>query len=127
MVVKSTRHWRIQNERDILHRFQGRTSSIRPVIDEIEYPSDPPAIVLKYFDVDALHASSTQRFSLLEIKYIAKTVLQALEVLHEDGFVHTGKIPCPLDKRLIYMYQTSSLIISFSITERRERDFQMCV
>jgi hypothetical protein len=91
VIIKSVSHWRLQNERDVLHRFQARAPSIRPLVDEIEDSSNPPAIVLKYLDDDVLHASATQRFTTAEIKYIAKIVLQALEVLHEDGFVHTGK------------------------------------
>ncbi|KAK0115528.1 hypothetical protein ONS96_013982 [Cadophora gregata f. sp. sojae] len=93
VIIKSVRHWCLQNECDILHRFQARAPSMRPIVDEIVDPSDPPAIVLKHLDDDVLHASSTRRFTTAEIKYIAKTVLQALEVLHEDGFVHTDIKP----------------------------------
>jgi len=90
VVIKSVRHFRLENERDILKRFQSRTSSLRPLIDEIEDPSDPPALVLKHLDDDLLHASAAQRLTRLEIKYVAKMTLKALEGLHEDGYVHTG-------------------------------------
>lgn len=62
----------------------------RPIVDEIEDPSDPPAIVPKHLE-DGLHASSAQTFTAGGIKYLAEMVLQALKVLHEDGFVSTVK------------------------------------
>jgi len=89
-VIKSVRHFRLENERDVLKRFQTRTSSLRPLIDEIEDPPDPPALVLKHLDDDLLNASATQRLTGLEVKHVAKKVLEALKVLHEDGYVHTG-------------------------------------
>lgn len=90
VVIKSVRHFRLQNELDILKRFQSRTTSLRPLIDEIEDPSDLPALVLKHLDDDLLNASASQRLTRLEIKHVAKNTLEALRVLHEDGFVHTG-------------------------------------
>ena len=89
-MIKSVRHFRLGNERDVLKRFQTRTPSLRPLIDEIEDPPDPPAIVLKHLDDDLLNASATQRLTKLEIKCVTKKVLEALRVLHEDGYVHTG-------------------------------------
>lgn len=91
-MIKSVRHFRLENERNILKRFQSRTSSLRPLIDEIEDPSDPPALVLKHLDDDLLNASAAQRLTRLEIKHVAKITLEALNVMHEDGFVHTGMI-----------------------------------
>lgn len=91
VVVKSIQgHWRLQNERDILKRFQGRSPTLRPLLDEIEDPAEPPAIVLKYLDDDLTRASRKRRLARQEIKYVARNVLQALKVLHDDGFVHTG-------------------------------------
>lgn len=92
VVIKSVRHFRLENERDVLKRFQSRTSSLRPLIDEIEDPSDPPALVLKYLDDDLLNSSAAQRLTSLEIKHVAKKILEALKVLHEDGYVHTGMV-----------------------------------
>ena len=89
-MIKSVRHFRLGNERDILKRFQTRTPSLRPLIDEIEDPPNPPTIVLKHLDDDLLNASATQRLTKLEIKCVAKKVLEALKVLHEDGYAHTG-------------------------------------
>lgn len=85
------RHWRLHNERDILRHLQHRTSFLRPLIDEIEEPSDPPAIVLKWLDDGMLKASNTKRLTRPEVKYVAKGVLEALKVLHEGGYVHTSK------------------------------------
>ena len=91
VVVKSVEgHWRLHNEHDILKRFQARTSTLRPLLDEVEDPAEPPAIVLKYLDDDITIASRKQRLTRQEIKYVAKNVLEALQVLHEDGYVHTG-------------------------------------
>lgn len=89
-MIKSVRHFRLENERVILKRFQSQTSSLRPLIDEIEDPHDPPALVLKHLDNDLLSASAAQRLTRLEIKHVAKSTLEALEVLHENGYVHTG-------------------------------------
>lgn len=90
-MVKSVEgHWRLHNERGILKRFQGRSPTLRPLVDEIEDPVEPPAIVLKYLDDDLSKASRKQRLTRSEIKYVAKNILDALQVLHEDGYVHTG-------------------------------------
>ncbi|KAL4922392.1 kinase-like domain-containing protein [Aspergillus aurantiobrunneus] len=93
VIVKSVRHWRIQNERDILLRYQDRIPSFRPLLDEIEDASVPPTIVLKHLDGDALDASNRRRFTRPEVRYVAKGVLEAPATLHEDGFVHTGIKP----------------------------------
>lgn len=92
VVVKSVNHFRLQNERDILLRFQSRTPFLRPLLDEVEDPPDPPTLILKYLDDDILHASNTKRLTRPEVKYVAERVLEALKVLHGDGFVHTGKL-----------------------------------
>ncbi|GAB1312492.1 hypothetical protein MFIFM68171_02702 [Madurella fahalii] len=89
-IVKSIRgHWRLQNEANILKRYQAKTPFLRPLVDEIEEPSEPPSIVLKHLDSDLLTASNKKRLSRPEIKQVAKCVLQALDVLHKDGLVHT--------------------------------------
>lgn len=89
-MIKSVRHFRLDTEREVLKRFQTRAPSLRPLIDEIEEPSDPPALVLRHLDDDVLHASAVKRFTGPEIKYVIRNVLEALQVLHEDGYVHTG-------------------------------------
>jgi hypothetical protein len=62
------------------------------LIDEIVEPADPPAIVLKHLDDNLLTASNSKNLSGREIKYVSGAVLEALKVLHEDGYVHTGEI-----------------------------------
>ncbi|KAF4151201.1 hypothetical protein CNMCM6069_004353 [Aspergillus lentulus] len=93
VVAKSVRHFRLQNERDILLRFQNRTPCIRPLIDELEDSTIPPTLILRYLDDDALRASNHQRLTRPEVKYVAKTVLEGLSVLHDEGFVHTDIKP----------------------------------
>ncbi|OAX77598.1 STE/STE20 protein kinase [Emergomyces africanus] len=91
VVVKSVQgHWRLQNERDVLKRFQTRSSYLRPLLDEIEDPAEPPTIILRHADDDLTRAAKKQRLTRQEIKYVARNVLEALRVLHEDGYVHTG-------------------------------------
>jgi serine/threonine protein kinase len=46
---------------------------------------------LRYLDDHLLNASVSQRLTKLEIRYVARRILEALKVLHEDNFVHTGK------------------------------------
>lgn len=89
VIAKSVRHFRLQNERDILLRFQDRTPCIRPLIEELGDSTVPPTLILKHLDNDALRASNKQRLTRLEVKYVAKRVLEALSVLHDEGFVHT--------------------------------------
>jgi serine/threonine protein kinase len=81
----------VENERDALGRFQHRTPYLRPLIDEIKEPSDPPTIVLKYLDDHLLNASVNKTLNRKELKYVSRRILEALKVLHEDGYVHTGK------------------------------------
>ncbi|OBT48961.1 hypothetical protein VE00_00642 [Pseudogymnoascus sp. WSF 3629] len=93
VVVKSVNYFRLENERDILLRFQTRTPSIRPLLDEAEATHSPPSLILRYLDVDILQASNTQRLTRLEVKYVARRVLKALATLHVEGFVHTDVKP----------------------------------
>jgi serine/threonine protein kinase len=93
VVIKSVRgHFRVENELDVLRRFRGRTPYLRPLIDEIEDPSEPITIVLKYLDDNLQNASNKRTLSRKEVKYVSKRILEALNTLHEDGFVHTGKL-----------------------------------
>ena len=89
MVIKGARHSRIKNECNVLRRFQTR-AAIRPLIDEIVEPVDPPAIALQYLEDDLLAASSTKTLNRYEIKQVARLVLETLAIVHEDGYVHTG-------------------------------------
>lgn len=95
-MIKSVRHFRLQNERDVLKRFQSRAPSLRPLLDEMGDPPDPPALVLKHLDDDLLHASAAKKLTRLEVKYVIRRVLEALSVLHEDGYVHAGMVSLEL-------------------------------
>ncbi|KAI1422302.1 kinase-like domain-containing protein [Xylaria sp. FL1777] len=89
-IVKSIRgHWRLKNEAGILKRYQSQSSFIRPLIDEIQQPADPPSIVLKHLDSELRTESKKKRLTRPEIKQVAKCILEALQVLHKDGLVHT--------------------------------------
>ncbi|PLN76228.1 kinase-like domain-containing protein [Aspergillus taichungensis] len=65
-------HFHLQNERDVLKCFHSRNPFIRPLVDEVIEPSDPPAIVLEYLDENIPDVSM---------------------VLHQDNFVHTDVKP----------------------------------
>ncbi|PYI29075.1 putative serine/threonine protein kinase [Aspergillus indologenus CBS 114.80] len=93
VIVKSVRHFRLQNERDVLKRFQQYTPFLRPLVDQIVEPSDPPAIVLKYLDDNLLNASASSRLTKGEVRYVARGILEALDVLHRHNFVHTDIKP----------------------------------
>lgn len=94
MVLKSVSgHPRVENERDVLQRFHGRSVHIRPLIDEIQDPFKPTTIVLRHLREDLLDASIEKILSRKEIKYVSRGILEALNVLHEDGYVHTDVKP----------------------------------
>lgn len=94
VVVKSVSgHPRVENERDVLRRFQSRSTHIRPLIDEIQDPAKPTTIILRHLEEDLLDASIQKPLGRKEIKYVSKAILEALNVLHEDGYVHTDVKP----------------------------------
>lgn len=76
----------MENERNVLRHFQDRTPYLRPLIDEIEEPSDPPTIVLKYLEDHLLNASIKKTLNRRELKYVSRRILEALKVLHEEGY-----------------------------------------
>ncbi|EPE32179.1 Protein kinase-like (PK-like) [Glarea lozoyensis ATCC 20868] len=114
VVIKSVRHFRLDTERVALKRFQSRSSVIRPLIDEIEDPSDPPALVLKHLDDDLFNAAAAKRLTTSEIKLVAKRVLEGLNVIHEDGYVHTD---IKLDNILVNYAQGSSRFAEIQLTD----------
>ncbi|KAH3905790.1 hypothetical protein HBH56_213640 [Parastagonospora nodorum] len=90
VVVKSVEdHPRVENERDVLRKLQHRTPFLRPMIDEVEDPSLPATIVLKYLESDLLVETVRAILNRKQIKYTCRRVLEALKVIHEDNFVHT--------------------------------------
>ncbi|KAF2225503.1 kinase-like domain-containing protein [Elsinoe ampelina] len=95
VIVKYARHWRIRNERDMLLRFQDQTPHLRRLLDEVDFDGDPDttALILQYLDRDSLSVCNRRRLTRAEIKFVAQGVLLALDVLHEDGFVHTDVKP----------------------------------
>jgi serine/threonine protein kinase len=103
VVIKSVRdHPRVENERNVLRRFQHRTPYLRPLVDEIDDPSLPVTIVLKHMKGDLLDASIARTLNRRELRHVSRCVLEALKTLHEDGFVHTGmRLPCLSDVALI--------------------------
>jgi serine/threonine protein kinase len=93
VVIKSVQgHHRVENERDVLKHSQHRTPHLRPLIDEIEELSQPTTIVLKYLDSTLSEQTHNSKPPLnrKEIKYVSRSILRALSVLHEDGLVHGG-------------------------------------
>ncbi|KAB8067212.1 kinase-like protein [Aspergillus leporis] len=112
VVVKSVRHFRLQNEKDVLLRFQGRSPYLRTLLDEIEDPPGPPALILRHLDDDLLNASNSKRLTRLEVKYVARRVLEALAVLHAEGYVHTDIKP-------------SNVLVNYRQDEIRFSDVQL--
>jgi serine/threonine protein kinase len=58
------------------------------MIDNIESPS---SLVLEYLDDNLLDVCSRKRLESSDVKVVARIILEALAVLHENGFVHTGQ------------------------------------
>lgn len=104
------------------------------MIEEIEFKSGPPALVLKHLDDDCLAASNKKRFTRPEVKFVAKAVLEALHVLHEDGFVHTGMSVKPLilnnfgficaNKKIDI--KPSNILVNYGHSEKRIAEVQLC-
>lgn len=89
VVIKSVRHVRLQNEFNLLKRFQ-HAAPFRPLVDEIQEPADHPAIILKHYDCHTGDISATKGLSTREAKYVTWHILKALHVLHKSGYVHSG-------------------------------------
>lgn len=88
MIVKTGPKHRLDKEREVLQRFHERPH-IRQLIDTIQ---QPPAIVLEYLDDNLLRASNSKKLERVDVKFVARSILEALKMLHEDGYVHTGKV-----------------------------------
>ncbi|OGM48357.1 hypothetical protein ABOM_003420 [Aspergillus bombycis] len=112
VVVKSVQHFRLGNERDVLLRFQTRSPYLRTLLDEIEDPPGPPALILKYLDDDLWNASNCKTLTRLEVKYVAKRVLEALAVLHGEGYVHTD-------------IKSSNVLVNYQESDIRFSDVQL--
>ncbi|KDN70502.1 putative serine/threonine protein kinase [Colletotrichum sublineola] len=89
-IVKSVRgHWRLQNEANVLQSYQLKTPFLRPIVDEVISPIDPPSIILRHLDSELLTESKKKRLTRPEIKQVARCILEALLILHKDRMVHT--------------------------------------
>lgn len=73
-----------------MRKFQSRAPHLRCLIDEIVEPADLSTIMFNHLEDDLLTASNAKKLSGREIKYVSKSVLEALKVLHEGDYVHTG-------------------------------------
>ena len=91
VIVKSVNHFRLQNERDVLLRFQPRTQHIRSLLNEVDPGTASHALVMRWLDDDLLNVTRRRQLASSEVKFVAKGVLEALQALHADGYVHTGK------------------------------------
>ena len=89
MVIKRAPPHLLSIEREILKIVQNH-KCIRQIIDNIGSPS---SLVLEYLDDNLLDVCSRKRLEGSDVKVVARTVLEALAVLHEDGFLHTGQYP----------------------------------
>ena len=86
MVIKRAPPHLLRNEREILEIVQNYTC-VRQMIDIIENSS----LVLEYLDDNLLDVCSRKRLEGSDVKIVARSILEALAVLHENGFVHTGQ------------------------------------
>ncbi|KAK4232764.1 kinase-like domain-containing protein [Achaetomium macrosporum] len=94
VVIKSVKgHFRVANERDVLRRFSGRSPYIRPLLDEIVEPPEPTTIVLRHLESHLWQASGEKTLNRKELKYVPRRVLEALQVMHGDGFFHADVKP----------------------------------
>ncbi|TVY17231.1 3-phosphoinositide-dependent protein kinase B [Lachnellula arida] len=89
VVVKTAPAERFENERSILTLFQDRPC-IRQMLDEIK---GAPFMVLRHLDVNLLSASAEKGIGGIDVKLVAKRILQALHALHEEGYTHTDIKP----------------------------------
>ncbi|KAK4034907.1 hypothetical protein C8A01DRAFT_18339, partial [Parachaetomium inaequale] len=92
VVIKSIRHVRLENEYSILKQFQD-AAPLRPLIDEIQEPQGPPALVLKHYDCHAGKIADKRGLSPPEIRHVARRVLEGLRILHENGFLRADVKP----------------------------------
>jgi hypothetical protein len=80
-VVKSVRgHSRAENERDVLKRFYYRTPFLRLPLGEIEEPSTPTTIALRYLESDLLSEKIQGIVNQMDLKHICQCVLEALRI-----------------------------------------------
>ncbi|KAK2808717.1 hypothetical protein FQN50_004388 [Emmonsiellopsis sp. PD_5] len=89
IILKSAPPQRLDNELRVLQKFENRLG-IRRLVDQVQ---QPPLLVLQYLDSNLLAESHSTPLSGPELKKVARTVLQALQALHSEGYVHTDVKP----------------------------------
>ncbi|KJX94470.1 hypothetical protein TI39_contig4189g00010 [Zymoseptoria brevis] len=89
VVLKCAPKIRLQRETAILQQFEG-DPCIRQLID---HGKEPSFLVLEYLESDALKASREAKLARKDIKFIARSVLSALNTLHAKGLAHTDIKP----------------------------------
>ncbi|PGH26554.1 serine/threonine protein kinase [Polytolypa hystricis UAMH7299] len=90
VVIKGVQdHPRVENERDVLKHLQNRTPFLQPLIDEIDDPSEPSIIVLRHLYDHLLNSSINKTLNRKELRCVSRCILEAPNVLYEDGYVHT--------------------------------------
>lgn len=73
-------------EREVLETIPDHPC-LRPMIDTTE---DPSSLVLRHLDDNLLNVSGQKRLEGSDLKFVARSTLEALAELHNKGFVHTG-------------------------------------
>lgn len=86
-MIKTAKQVLLQNETKYLNILQGN-HRIRQMIDTIE---TPPSIVLEYAEEDLRSLSIGRKLQRIEIKTIARQLLEALVFAHAKNIVHTGR------------------------------------
>ncbi len=87
VVIKRAPPHLLKIERETLQMVKNHMC-VRQMIDFIESDS---AMVLEYLDDNLLSVCSRKGLESSDVKFVARTVLEALAVIHEKGFVHTGQ------------------------------------
>jgi casein kinase II subunit alpha len=87
VVIKRAPPHLLKIQREILQMVKNHMC-VRQMIDIIESDS---SLVLEYLDNNLLDVCNRKRLESSEVKFVARTILEALAVLHEKGFVHTGQ------------------------------------
>jgi hypothetical protein len=67
-------------------------ASVCTHLDVTHDPADRPAHGLKHYDSDLQHAFDAKWRTRREVKQVDRRMLEALAVLHAEGYVHTGTV-----------------------------------
>ena len=85
--------------------------------------------MLKHLEDHLLNASITKNLNRKEVKYVSRRILEALNVLHADGFVHTGRgnpfFPGNLAKSTIEDVKPDNVFVNFREGDIRFSDVQL--